>query len=156
MIRRPPRSTLFPTRRSSDLSVGMSLRYAHLAPDQRREAVAKLNEKPVLGLSIRLRWEGVSAAGCYSITKMASRPQERSEEHTSELQSQSNIVCRLLLEQKTYPVLCILYLLFTGVTVWRNNIPVACAWGITNFASSIGIAQSVTQISAIFLLSRQK
>ena len=27
-------------------SVAMSLRYAHLAPDQRREAVAKLNEKP--------------------------------------------------------------------------------------------------------------
>jgi hypothetical protein len=26
----------------------MSLRYAHLAPDQRREAVAKLNEKPLL------------------------------------------------------------------------------------------------------------
>src|SRR6266404_4247389 len=57
-------------------SVGMSLRYADLAPDQRREAVAKLNEKPVLALSMRLKWEGVSAAGCYSTTKMASRPQE--------------------------------------------------------------------------------
>jgi len=57
-------------------SIGMSLRYAHLAPDQRREAVAKLNEKPVLALSMRLKWEGVSAAGCYSTTKMASRPQE--------------------------------------------------------------------------------
>jgi len=57
-------------------SIGMSLRYAHLAPDQRREAVAKLNEKPVLALSMHLRWEGVSAAGCYSTTKMASRPQE--------------------------------------------------------------------------------
>jgi len=57
-------------------SVGMALRYAHLAPDQRREAVAKLNEKPVLALSMRLKWEGVSAAGCYSTTKMASRPQE--------------------------------------------------------------------------------
>jgi len=57
-------------------SVGMSLRYAHLAPDQRREAVAKLNEKPVLALSMRLKWEGVSAADCYSTTKMASRPQE--------------------------------------------------------------------------------
>jgi len=32
----------------------MSLRYAHLAPDQRREAVAKLNEKPIFSLSIRL------------------------------------------------------------------------------------------------------
>src|SRR5213082_3407557 len=57
-------------------SVGMSLRYAHLAPDQRREAVAKLNEKPVLALSMRLKWEGVSEADCYSTTKMASRPQE--------------------------------------------------------------------------------
>src|SRR5882762_7069945 len=36
-------------------SVGMSLRYAHLAPDQRREAVAKLNEKPLLALTVRLR-----------------------------------------------------------------------------------------------------
>src|SRR5256886_7757218 len=30
-------------------------------------------------------------------------PLERSEEHTSELQSQSNLVCRLLLEKKTFP-----------------------------------------------------
>jgi hypothetical protein len=34
--------------------VQMSLRYAHLAPDQRREAVAKLNEKPILALTLRL------------------------------------------------------------------------------------------------------
>src|SRR3989440_5401199 len=43
-------------------SVGMSLRYAHLAPDQRREAVAKLNEKPLLALTLRLQWEGFPAA----------------------------------------------------------------------------------------------
>jgi integrase len=36
-------------------SVGMSLRYAHLAPDQRREAVAKLNERPLLTLTMRLQ-----------------------------------------------------------------------------------------------------
>jgi integrase len=36
-------------------SVAMSLRYAHLAPDQRREAVAKLNEKPLLALTLRLQ-----------------------------------------------------------------------------------------------------
>ena len=36
-------------------SVAMSLRYAHLAPDQRREAVAKLNEKPLLALTPRLQ-----------------------------------------------------------------------------------------------------
>ncbi len=57
-------------------SVGMSLRYAHLAPDQRREAVAKLNERPVLALSMRLKWEGFSAASCYWTPKVVSRPQE--------------------------------------------------------------------------------
>jgi integrase len=55
-------------------SVGMSLRYAHLAPDQRREAVAKLNEKPLLTMTMRLQWEGFSAAGCNWTTKMVSRP----------------------------------------------------------------------------------
>ena len=35
-------------------TVQMSLRYAHLAPDQRREAVAKLNERPILALTLRL------------------------------------------------------------------------------------------------------
>jgi hypothetical protein len=36
-------------------SIAMSLRYAHLAPDQRREAVAMLNQKPILALTVRLR-----------------------------------------------------------------------------------------------------
>jgi integrase len=39
-------------------SVAMSLRYAHLAPDQRREAVAKLNVKPLLGIAMRVDWKG--------------------------------------------------------------------------------------------------
>src|SRR2546430_4259704 len=66
MIRRPPRSTLFPTRRSSDLAVAPRVR----APSrlQRRDG----------GPARRIR----------------------SEEHTTELQSQSNLVCRLLLENK--------------------------------------------------------
>jgi integrase len=46
-------------------SVQMSLRYAHLAPDQRREAVAKLNEKPVLALTMRLPWNGLQAQSSY-------------------------------------------------------------------------------------------
>lgn len=46
-------------------TVGMSLRYAHLAPDQRREAVAKLNERPLLTLTMRLQWEGFpTMSGC--------------------------------------------------------------------------------------------
>src|SRR5262249_59033485 len=66
MIRRPPRSPLFPTRRSSDL------RTYRLGPDKTAEV-----EDDTLG---------ATAA--------------RSEEHTSELQSLTNLVCRLLLEKK--------------------------------------------------------
>jgi hypothetical protein len=39
------------------------------------EAVAKLNDKPVLALSMRLKWEGFSAASCSWTTKVVSRPQ---------------------------------------------------------------------------------
>jgi integrase len=38
-------------------SIAMTLRYAHLAPDQRREAVAKLNDKPIFALTMRLPWD---------------------------------------------------------------------------------------------------
>jgi integrase len=54
-------------------SVAMSLRYAHLAPDQRREAVAKLNEKPVLALSLRLPWAGSQVTAPYGIVRMVER-----------------------------------------------------------------------------------
>jgi integrase len=37
-------------------SVAMSLRYAHLAPDQRCQAVAKLDERPLFALTVRLPW----------------------------------------------------------------------------------------------------
>src|SRR5438132_3544336 len=67
MIRRPPRSTLFPTRRSSDLTPIQSIR---------------LDERVVVTVPI------------------ATNRVTRSEEHTSELQSHSDLVCRLLLEKK--------------------------------------------------------
>jgi integrase len=54
-------------------SVQMSLRYAHLAPDQRREAVAKLNEKPVLALTMRLAWNGIQTPRPYPIDLMVER-----------------------------------------------------------------------------------
>ena len=41
----------------------LSLRYAHLAPDQRRVAVAKLSDYPVLALTLRLPWEGCRRCG---------------------------------------------------------------------------------------------
>src|SRR6266478_3175994 len=55
-----------------------------------------------------------------------------------------------------FGVLCILYLLFTGVGVWGNNIPVGWAWDITNFVFWIGIGHAGTLISAILFLLRQK
>jgi len=48
-------------------TVGMSLRYAHLAPDQRREAVAKLNERRLLTLTMRLQWEGSPTVSGYRV-----------------------------------------------------------------------------------------
>src|SRR5437016_10143983 len=77
MIRRPPRSTLFPTRRSSDLGRGPG--------DGRGRGV------PEGGLGFG---EGTFDGG------RGGAKSERSEEHTSELQSLTNLVCRLLLEKK--------------------------------------------------------
>src|SRR2546430_6236969 len=81
MIRRPPRSTLFPYTtlfRSRKLSGDRRIGEVLLSP---RELEC-------------LEWaaEGKSA---WEIGRIL-----RSEEHTSELQSQSNLVCRLLLEKK--------------------------------------------------------
>src|SRR5256885_13087803 len=70
MIRRPPRSTLFP--------------YTTLFRSQRQDAVRRRGR-----LSLQRR------------ERVGRRPElVRSEEHTSELQSPCNLVCRLLLEKK--------------------------------------------------------
>src|SRR2546430_11458556 len=84
MIRRPPRSTLFPyTTLFRSKRVGttdMASALAALAPHRARLlAVRERRPQPA-------RDEKIVVA--------------RSEEHTSELQSQSNLVCRLLLEKK--------------------------------------------------------
>src|SRR5437588_8101123 len=76
MIRRPPRSTLFPSRRSSDLRIQV---------EDRPLALVQLQLRRRLGHEL--------AANACSIAN-------RSEEHTSELQSHSDLVCRLLLEKK--------------------------------------------------------
>src|SRR2546430_6550629 len=74
MIRRPPRSTLFP--------------------------YTTLFRSRVRGLALRgARGKGLQGDGSGAQER---RADDRSEEHTSELQSQSNLVCRLLLEKKKY------------------------------------------------------
>src|SRR5437899_7413566 len=84
-MRRPPRSTLFPTRRSSDLGplhrpyVGGAWHVLAGVPPGRRGGGGGSPPKPAHPVG---------------------RPADRSEEHTSELQSLRHLVCRLLLEKK--------------------------------------------------------
>src|SRR2546430_11098759 len=86
MIRRPPRSTLFP--------------YTTLFRSQAKKIPTRTANRQI----------GLGSIGCWAILVYecvhgdlflgCPPPCPRSEEHTSELQSQSNLVCRLLLEKK--------------------------------------------------------
>src|SRR2546430_4868390 len=93
MIRRPPRSTLFPYTtlfRSAGPSAGRSTELVADGVFDPERDVIKARERAVLRADLDL---DRAARG----KPVAPR---RSEEHTSELQSQSNLVCRLLLEKK--------------------------------------------------------
>src|SRR2546430_5779285 len=86
MIRRPPRSTLFP--------------YTTLFRSRRRAGDPGSPGQPGAGdpqvPPVRHRPDHLPDTGLRDRDRAA----DRSEEHTSELQSQSNLVCRLLLEKK--------------------------------------------------------
>src|SRR5688572_32350598 len=89
MIRRPPGSTLFPY--TTLFRSGCSRIFAYFLcdfgkneNDEYNESQCKKNSDPEFNKHIKL-----FLVCC-----------KRSEEHTSELQSQSNLVCRLLLEKK--------------------------------------------------------
>src|SRR2546428_9398101 len=86
MIRRPPRSTLFPYRRSSDLHRRIQRFF-----DRSRQAMHLVDEQDITLL--QRGEDGGEVAG-------VAQDGPRSEEHTSELQSRSDLVCRLLLEKK--------------------------------------------------------
>src|SRR5688572_32546570 len=94
MIRRPPRSTLFPyTTLFRSLPAVEKVYEAH-ARTARRIAALRVVEAIRLHAAV----EGKLPKALADV-KVVPVP-ERSEEHTSELQSQSNLVCRLLLEKK--------------------------------------------------------
>src|SRR2546430_13135984 len=86
MIRRPPRSTLFPytTLFRSGLQIVRDSRDVELAQDLWLGGVLQTDDEQ------RVHSQKSDQVGSVA----------RSEEHTSELQSQSNLVCRLLLEKK--------------------------------------------------------
>src|SRR2546430_11586026 len=98
MIRRPPRSTLFPyttlfrshvDARIADVTEPR-LPPAHHERGRRGSHAPQLRIGLRLGVHARVRSDQRFAQGGRNIIT-------RSEEHTSELQSQSNLVCRLLL-----------------------------------------------------------
>src|SRR3712207_7770134 len=95
MIRRPPRSTLFPYTtlfRSFDVFTNNAdLRWSLVGPQGTVVNLRAFTQSDSVDISdpqLRL------PAGSYTLT--------RSEEHTSELQSRQYLVCRLLLEKKKY------------------------------------------------------
>src|SRR2546430_13421508 len=94
MIRRPPRSTLFPytTLFRSETDFG-----CHSAMMRKRARF--FAESSLAPASIEANCTSCSATPA-SMRSQKIAPSCRSEEHTSELQSQSNLVCRLLLEKK--------------------------------------------------------
>src|SRR5260370_26472808 len=94
MIRRPPRSTLFP--------------YTTLFRSSAFTSTSRLVFKPNRAFACKIRRTEASSRS------FGIRPDLRSEEHTSELQSHLNLVCRLLLEKKKHRL--------TQLGSWRANV----------------------------------
>src|SRR5689334_24549725 len=86
MIRRPPRSTLFPY-----TTLFRSVRTGHVEGDG--------------GPAVPVRHHDRRALGVGHVAVVVTH-RDRSEEHTSELQSQFHLVCRLLLEKKNISLTC--------------------------------------------------
>src|SRR5437016_8844234 len=91
MIRRPPRSTLFPytTLFRSYASTSPELALQEALAFRRRSGLPDQHAMPLIVKAIEVKTE-----------KLLKLVDDRSEEHTSELQSLTNLVCRLLLEKK--------------------------------------------------------
>src|SRR3712207_8884630 len=93
MIRRPPRSTLFPYTTLFRSAGGQEVELARLVVEQQR-LLARVGDV-----------EGLDAVDAVALEALEGLDRlvvglERSEEHTSELQSRQYLVCRLLLEKK--------------------------------------------------------
>src|SRR2546430_12103240 len=99
MIRRPPRSTLFPYttlfRSTGGASANITCGGAGASTTLPSVTLNNLTINRANGINLG---GDVTVGGTLTLTAGAFR----SEEHTSELQSQSNLVCRLLLEKKKH------------------------------------------------------
>src|SRR5438034_6335195 len=99
MTRRSPRSTLFPY---TTLFRSYHVDLAHDGPAALE--IARTNHPEVVFLDI-----GLPGMNGYEVAKRLRRQQGRSEEHTSELQSHSDLVCRLLLEKKKKSIYIVIH-----------------------------------------------
>src|SRR5256885_10910884 len=99
MIRRPPRSTLFP--------------YTTLFRSHPQGRASTCRAAP----------SSISAVPAQKLVSQveASPPFLRSEEHTSELQSPCNLVCRLLLEKKKKAIVIVVYCYYHHYTLTQQN-----------------------------------
>src|SRR2546430_6591237 len=129
MIRRPPRSTLFPyttlfrSRRIRDHSRSLGT-YLRLA--SRRGSAARVFARRASSRRFR---------PCRACEPRRLRTRSRSEEHTSELQSQSNLVCRLLLEKKKN-----IHTTQFSISTLLNHYPIKRTYGPHYYARSHDIA----------------
>src|SRR3989454_2903948 len=98
MIRRPPRSTLFPYPTLFRSQLGVDAVGRHGEPG--RDPLEHRHEAAPVRFARRREPESHGALKAVDNNTRARRWVGRSEEHTSELQSPCNLVCRLLLEKK--------------------------------------------------------
>src|SRR3712207_7325145 len=102
MIRRPPRSTLFPY-----TTLFRSIKAAAFDAAGNRSTITQRNY--TINTTTPPPAGGTRTVTLTPVADTVARQQSRSEEHTSELQSRQYLVCRLLLEKKTsnitsYPI----------------------------------------------------
>src|SRR5256885_13145349 len=102
MIRRPPKSTLFPYT-TLFRSIESERRRAHARIDLRRiltelsrQLVPEQRQREPLALGLRRGRQRIPHGQASALSADECRVRSRSEEHTSELQSPCNLVCRLL------------------------------------------------------------
>src|SRR5690606_41525886 len=91
----------FPTRRSSDLCSPSTMRWSK-ATDSVVTQRGTTSSPPLVSTTQGRRWMAPMQKIADSLPLMMGVPPSRSEEHTSELQSRENLVCRLLLAKKNH------------------------------------------------------
>src|SRR3712207_6932870 len=101
MIRRPPRSTLFPYTTLFRSSQALYQAFSHQLSRLRNQELTQRNEETQTPLrSAQAKLEAAQQRlAAYKAKSILSSP-DRSEEHTSELQSRQYLDCRLLLEKR--------------------------------------------------------